>query len=62
MEVAEAPTDREEIFGKARRLLLNFTDKSVEFFLLLPLNLRENIMEGIAAPGQLRRCKVKQRD
>ena len=32
MEVAKAPTDREEILGKARRLLLKFAEKSVEFF------------------------------
>ncbi len=32
MEAAAAPTDREEIFGKARRLLLYFAEKSVELF------------------------------
>ena len=32
MEALEAPTDREEIFEKARRLLLKYADKSVEFF------------------------------
>ena len=62
MEGAEAPTNREEIFRKVGRLLLKFAEKSVDFFLLLPLDLRDNILEGIAAPGQLRRCKVKQRD
>jgi hypothetical protein len=31
MEVVEAPANRVEIFGKARRLLLKFAEKSVEF-------------------------------
>ena len=32
MEAAEAQIDREEKFGKAKRLLLKFAEKSVEIF------------------------------
>jgi hypothetical protein len=65
MEIAEAPIDRVEIFGKARRLLLKFVEKSVVFWgylLLLPLNLRDNTLEGIGSTAQVRRCEIKQRD